>query len=405
MVSKGLAGGACAGALLLAGCGGGSHHSSLPTSGRPAATVTTTVPAPSSSAPTAAGVVAYTVPGATNATTHVAVVRDGTRMTLPAALLGTGNSYPVGWADTTGARLLIAQSAPNSDQPDYVLADVNAGTVLGGPLPASGGMSVAADDPGTIGGLDANRVFRYDNQLQEVTSAVITGLPAPAANIGAQPPEVIGVRKAGLVVALAGSDGTGSDEAAYGGPERIATIDWTGHVHVLPKLPYFNVAISQSVISPDGSRIAVVIGARAGEDDNEFVPQVVDLTTGAVQTAARPANLAKATELYVHDLHWVTNTSLAFAWENTGGNGDWAIPVAGNIPEVPPTLYSWTPGSAPVAGAASTRFTATLPGGQMLSLGWSAAADAAGGPYPLTLGGAALSSALDAYGPPLIPSP
>jgi hypothetical protein len=388
---------------LLAACGGSSKTAKPPaTSPRPPVpSAAAHPPAPSPSpAITSSGSIAFAV--AAGRGTAVAVVRGGTRIALPASFVTGGTSYPVGWVDAAGRYLLVAQQEAGGNLPDYFVLDLTTKTVVGGPVPADGGLAVAVSDgSAVIGGLDGDRVFRYDSNLNEVSSAVITGLPHPASS-AEQPIDVLGVRTSGIVVALPGSDGTGRDTAAYGGPERIATIDWKGRGQLLPALPYFNVAVSGAAISPDGKRLAVVIGGRAGAADNEFVPRVIDLDSGVSQPAPRPAALAAATELYVHDLHWVDATTLSYAWENSGSNGDWSQPVGGNVPEIPPTIYTWSPGSAPVAGASATLFAATLTGGYSVTVGWSASAAAQGGPFPLAVDGTVIGELSSAAGVPVL---
>lgn len=394
---------------LLAGCGSRAHPNAAPAStSPPTAARTSAAPAPTSPTsptkqPPAPDAVAFDAPSGNG--TKVAVIRAGLALPVPASLRSAGSSYPVAWADRTGRRLLVAQAAREGTTPDYLVLDVGTGQILGGPTPADAGMGVAADDPSILGGVDSNRVYRYDNQLREVRSAIITGLPAQPPGTGPhQSIDLLGVRSSGVVVALPGSDGAGRDTSAYGGPERIATIDWQGHGHLLAALPYFNVAFGGSAVSPDGTKLAVVVGARAGAADNEFAPRIVDLASGASVAAPRPPALADATELSVHDLHWVDAATVAFAWENSGANGDWSTSAPGNVAQIPPTVYTWSPGHPPVAGATETLFTTTLSGGP-LAVGWSTSAAAAQGPFPITVAGKTVGATVNRHGPPVTPGP
>jgi hypothetical protein len=377
--------GVLAGALSLAGCGPKTRRAAAPS---PSA-ITATSPAPSPTTPASVrprpDIFAFTaVNPALNPS--VEVVSGGRVLQLPPDLFAdAAATYPVGWLDVSGDRLLVGRLLPGNPVPGFFAVDVRIGAILGQQVAPQGGVAVAANDPQIVGGLSGNKVIRYDSLLNTVSSAPISGLPAGAAAT------LLGARATGVVVSV---------PLATGGT-RLATIGWDGTARLLPALEIANMAIRDPVVSPDGAQLAFADGIRTATGA-VVSPRVVDLTTGTERSPLRPAALSGATRLEVHDVHW-TGSSISFAWQDNRAGDGTDVPVVGGVRPMPPVVYSWAPTDALMSTMSAALFVATLPSGQRLAVQWSAAAQESFAGYPLFLAGRRIAVASDAFGPPVAP--
>ncbi len=166
----------------------------------------------------------------------VAVIRGGVPVPLPTQLFGDRSvTYPVGWLDHTGDRLLVARFQGQNPTPAYFVVDVSVDTVLGRPLPTPEVPRIALDDPRVLGTLSGAMVIRYDSVLRTVSVARVACVASAPALV------VVGAWSSGLLV-TSGTTG------------RLQVLAWSGTLADAPAR--LSDAVRRAIPTEAGSRLA-----------------------------------------------------------------------------------------------------------------------------------------------------